>query len=85
MTLVHDPCMAVKTITIDLEAYALLSRRKRPGQSFSQVIKERLGAARTGRDLRAIVDQLRVSAETLRAIDRQVRRRQAHAARTPKL
>ena len=73
--------MAVKTITIDLEAYALLSRRKRAGQSFSQVIKEQLGGGATGRDLRAVVDRLQMSAETLRAIDRQVRRRRTHAAR----
>ena len=68
-------CMAVKTITIDLEAYQILARRKRPGQSFSQVIKEGSGASRKGRELRVILGRLRMSPEALDSIERQVRRR----------
>jgi predicted CopG family antitoxin len=77
--------MAVKTITIDLEAYDLLSRRKRAGQSFSQVIKEHFAAARTGRDLRGALGDIRLARDTLAAVDRQIRRRRSSPARPAKL
>lgn len=36
----HDPCMATKTISIELDAYELLVREKRdPKESFSRVIR----------------------------------------------
>ena len=81
----HDQCMAVKTITIDLEAYEVLSRGKRPGQSFSQVIKERLGRRKTGRDLWRALGRGLPSEETLDRVDAQIGARRRSPARAPKL
>ncbi len=77
--------MAVKTITIDMEAYEILSRHKVAGQSFSDVIKERRGKGMTGKDLRALIAKAKVSDETLDAIDARIRARRSHRARAPKL
>jgi predicted CopG family antitoxin len=77
--------MAVKTITIDLEAYEILSRCKRKGESFSQTIKHRLGRRLTGEDLRRAVARTRLSDRTLDSIDAQVAARRASAARRVKL
>ena len=68
----HDKCMAVKTITIDMEAYEALSRRKKEGQSFSQVIEEHFGNRGTGRDLARLLEGLEVSDSTLDAVDEQI-------------
>jgi predicted CopG family antitoxin len=81
----HDKCMAVKTITIDLEAYEALSRHKRKGDSFSRVIKEHFGRRRTGRDLGALIASLRLSEDTLESAEELVRRRGRSRARAPKL
>lgn len=67
--------MAVKTVTIDMEAYGLLSRHKREGQSFSQVIKEHFSGAKRGRDLMAVLREVSLSEEALEAIEAQVKRR----------
>ena len=77
--------MAVKTITIDTEAYDVLARHKRRGQSFSQVIKERLGARCTGRDLSAVLSGLNPSRQTLDAIDSVIRARRLSRASRAKL
>jgi predicted CopG family antitoxin len=73
--------MAVKTITIDLEAYALLSRRKQDGQSFSEVIKAHFGPQPTAGRFRDLARTIRMSHGTLDVIDRHVRARRREAAR----
>lgn len=77
--------MAVKTITIDLEAYEALARDKKPGQSFSQVIKERFRRPRTARDLLAAARATRIADDTLDAIEDEVRRRAEEPASIPSL
>lgn len=77
--------MAVKTITIDLDAYERLARLKKPGQSFSQVIKEHVIADRsTAGDLLAALEATSVSEETLDAIDKVIAERGKSRARVPR-
>jgi len=76
--------MAVKTITIDVEAYERLARLKSPGQSFSQVIKEHFPApATTAGDLLDRLDEAAISDETLHGIERAVEERRRHPVRVP--
>ena len=82
----HDKCMAVKTITIDIEAYERLANLKREGQSFSQVIKEHFPAKRsTGRDLLEAIHRADFSDEFVEIMDEIVADRRKSPARAPKL
>jgi predicted CopG family antitoxin len=81
----QDKCMAVKTITINLDAYEALARHKRKGDSFSRVIKEHFGRRRTGRDLTALVGQLRLAEDTLAAAEELARNRHRDCARAASL
>lgn len=79
----YAKCMAVKTITIDLEAYDRLSRLK-GGYSFSQVIKKYLPAAgSTAGDLLAALDGSDVSEETVDGIAQAVEERRDSPVREP--
>jgi predicted CopG family antitoxin len=73
--------MAVKTITIDIDAYELLARRKRAGQSFSQVIKAHFGTRPTVADFRRVIGTVTLSTGTLDAVERQIRERRRSPAR----
>ena len=77
--------MAVKTITIDLEAYAALQRHKRSGQSFSQVIKAHFGPQPTAGRLLERVRTIRFTDDALQAMDSVVRDRKRNLARVPTL
>lgn len=75
--------MAVKTITIDMDAYELLSAEKRNDESFSKVIKRRLRPARTARSLLAILPECLLSEETLDRAETIVRDRANSPALSP--
>ncbi|MFC1706429.1 antitoxin VapB family protein [Planctomycetota bacterium] len=75
--------MAVKTITIDMEAYSLLAADKREGESFSKVIKRRLRPLCTAAALLAKLDQLRLSEDTLDRLDHLVEARRDSVAESP--
>jgi len=65
--------MAVKTITIDIEAYELLSKARTGSESFSKVIKHILGpAGKDAQSLLAGLDAFRISEPVLDALDRVV-------------
>ena len=75
----------VKTITIDMTAYTLLSRRKRPGESFSDVIKATFRPEPTVREFRNTVKALRLDRDAIEAVEEQIRRRRSDLARVVKL
>lgn len=77
--------MAVKTITIDTDAYDILAREKRVGQSFSMVIKEHFGKRKTAAALLRALPSLSLEEETLEHIEELIKDRRKHPARIPRL
>jgi len=82
---VYVSCMATKTISIDLEAYEALRRRKRGNQSFSEVIKEHFLRRTTAADLLEAVRGLRLDSSTLDAVEEIIRERGEVPARAADL
>ena len=63
-------CVEARTIAIDREAHELLAASKRPGESFSDVIKRALQAERhTASYLLEHVDDVLLAEDTLTAIE----------------
>jgi predicted CopG family antitoxin len=77
--------MATKTISIDLEAYEALRRRKRGNQSFSEVIKEHFLRRSTAADLLQAVRDIQVDPSTLDAVEEIIRERGEAPARAADL
>lgn len=68
--------MAVKTITIDLEAYDLLAAKKQKGESFSRTLKRLLAEGdSTAEGLLRDLPRIVLAGETLDRIDEVIRDR----------
>lgn len=69
--------MAVKTITIDLEAYETLRRARRGNESFSTVIKKTLGPeSRTAGALLRHIAEMGTSGDFVDSVDKVVAERE---------
>ena len=74
--------MAVKTITIDMDAYRLLSAEKRGNESFSKVIKRRLRPACTAASLLEALPSCALSDESLDDVDAIIKSRSDSSAKS---
>jgi predicted CopG family antitoxin len=61
-----------RIIELDAEAYETLARQKRPGQTFSDVIKFYFGRHATAADLKRVAAELGISEDTLDTIEEQI-------------
>ena len=78
--------MAVKTITIDMEAYERLVGEKREGESFSQTIKRILATrGMTANSLLKTIERVSLAESTLASIERVIRSREDYLAGAPRL
>lgn len=76
--------MAVKTITIDMEAYNLLSKLKKPNESFSQVIKKTLAdRSKTAQRFYEDLNRLVLAKDTIDKIEELVAEREESYTNSP--
>lgn len=91
---VHDKCtilrrkdnlMAVKTITIDMDAYGILASAKQGSESFSRVIKRRFSKTTTGRTLLSHLNEVCLSPSALKGVETVLKARGKSIAKSPTL
>lgn len=75
--------MAVKTITIDMAAYDLLSNQKNPNESFSKFIRRRLAPEKTAEGLLKVLPELMLEPDALRGMEDVVASRGNSMAESP--
>lgn len=80
-----EVAMAVKTITIDMDAYTLLAEDKRSNESFSKVIKRRMRKTITADQLLARLAGLCLSDSTLNRTARLVKERKKNLVNSPSI
>ena len=67
--------MAVKTITIDMEAYNILKAHKKGKESFSQAIKRILKKNKSASHLLKNISKVNFSDETLQMVEKLIQDR----------
>jgi predicted CopG family antitoxin len=77
--------MAVKTITIDMDAYEILASAKQGAESFSRVIKRRFLKTTTGRNLLNRLDEVCLSPSSLKGVEAVLKARSKSLAESPTL
>ena len=75
--------MAVKTITIDLEAYELLYQQKQKGESFSKVIKRKLKPEKTATNLLSNLDSFNLLPDTIEKVEEVIKKRKKSVVNSP--
>jgi predicted CopG family antitoxin len=75
--------MSFKTVELDDEAYEILSRQKRAGQSFSEIVKQnfRPKPHGTARDLLELAKKVEISEDTLDRIEEIIQTRSQNPPR----